>query len=96
MMKKNIVDFRGKRNKTKDLSKSAKFKLFAEIRMPKLLRSMKSVRNLANQDYYSYDTEQKRKIMADFKRGYKEMLSAWDKAGAKKNISNEKKSYWDN
>ena len=44
--KKNIVDFRGPRRKTKNLSKRRKFEIFSEVRMPKLLNSMRSVKNL--------------------------------------------------
>ena len=50
--KKNIVDFRGPRRKTKNLSKRRKFEIFSEVRMPKLLNSMRSVKNLSNLDYY--------------------------------------------
>ena len=92
--KKNIVDFRGRRLKTKNLAKDKKFKLFSSIRMPKLLSAMNSVRNLANSDYYSYTPEEKRKIMRDYKEAYKAMNSAWEKAGKEKKVSN-KKSYWE-
>jgi hypothetical protein len=92
--KKNIVDFRGPRLKTKKLSKDKKFKLFSSIRMPKLLSAMNSVRNLANSDYYSYTPEEKRRIMRDYKEAYRAMNLAWEKAGKDKKISN-KKSYWE-
>ena len=92
--KKNIVDFRGPRLKTKKLSKDKKFKLFSSIRMPKLLYAMNSVRNLANSDYYSYTPEEKRRIMRDYKEAYRAMNLAWEKAGKDKKISN-KKSYWE-
>ena len=92
--KKNIVDFRGPRLKTKKLSKDKKFKLFSSIRMPKLLSAMNSVRNLANLDYYTYTTEEKRRIMRDYKEAYRAMNLAWEKAGKDKKISN-KKSYWE-
>jgi len=91
--KKNIVDFRGPRRKTKNFSKKKKFEIFSEIRMPKLLNSMRSVRNLSNLDYYEYNDAEKKKIMKDFKEGYRDMLRAWDNA-SKKNKSKEKKSYW--
>ena len=77
--KKNIVDFRGPRLKTKKLSKDKKFKLFSSIRMPKLLSAMNSVRNLANSDYYSYTPEEKRRIMRDYKEAYRAMNLAWRK-----------------
>ena len=91
--KKNIVDFRGPRRKTKYLSKRKKFEIFSEVRMPKLLNSMRSVRNLSNLDYYEYTDAEKKKIMKDFKESYRDMLKAWENAG-KKNKSNNKKSYW--
>ncbi|MDA7478475.1 hypothetical protein N8910_01440 [Candidatus Pelagibacter ubique] len=92
--KKNIVDFRGPRKKTKNLSKKKKFEVFSEIRMPKLLNSMRSVRNLSNLDYYEYTDVEKKKIMKDFKEGYRDMLRAWENA-EKKNKINKKRSYWD-
>ena len=92
--KKNIVDFRGPRRKTKNLSKRKKFEIFSEVRMPKLLNSMRSVKNLSNKDYYEYNDVEKRKIMKDFKEAYKEMLKAWENAG-NKNKLNKKRSYWD-
>ena len=91
--KKNIVDFRGPRKKTKNLSKRKKFEVFSEIRMPKLLNSMRSVRNLSNLDYYEYTDVEKKKIMKDFKEAYGDMSKAWENA-AKKNKSKEKKTYW--
>ena len=92
-MKKNIVDFRGPRKKTKGLSPKRKFEIFSEIRLPKLLNAMKSVRNLANKKYYEYTDEQKRKIMKDTQEGYQEMYRAWKNAG-KKIKTNKKRSYW--
>ena len=92
--KKNIVDFRGPRRKTKNLSKRRKFEIFSEVRMPKLLNSMRSVKNLSNKDYYEYNDAEKRKIIKDFKEAYKEMLKAWENAG-NKNKLNKKRSYWD-
>ena len=91
---KNIVDFRGPRRKTKQLSKDKKFKLFSNIRMPKLLSAMNSVKNLANSDYYTYTPEEKKKIMRDYKEAYRAMNAAWEKAGKEKKASN-KKSYWE-
>jgi len=90
--KKNIVDFRGPRRKTSKLSPSDKFRLFAGIRMPKLLNAMKSVRNLSNEKYYTYTSEQKKIIIKDIKDSYKEMMSAWENTGKKKI---KRKSYWD-
>tara|TARA_B110000285_G_C15090726_1_gene598915 strand:- start:641 stop:952 length:312 start_codon:yes stop_codon:yes gene_type:complete len=92
--KKNIVDFRGPRKKTKNLSKRKKFEVFSEIRMPKLLNSMRSVRNLSNLDYYEYTDVEKKKIMKDFKEAYRDMSKAWENAATKTKV-NKKKSYWD-
>ena len=92
--KKNIVDFRGPRKKTKNLSKRKKFEVFSEIRMPKLLNSMRSVRNLSNLDYYEYTDVEKKKIMKDFKEAYRDMSKAWGNAATKTKV-NKKKSYWD-
>jgi hypothetical protein len=93
-MKKNIVDFRGPRRKTRLLSPKRKFEIFSEVRLPKLLNAMKSVRNLANKNYYEYTDEQKKKIIRDIQEGYQDMYRAWKNAG-KKIKTNKKKSYWD-
>ena len=93
-MKKNIVDFRGPRRKTKGLSPKRKFEIFSEVRLPKLLNAMRSVRNLSNKNYYEYTDEQKKKIMRDIQEGYQEMYRTWKNAGKKTNIT-KKKSYWD-
>ena len=92
-MKKNIVDFRGPRKKTKGLSPKRKFEIFSEVRLPKLLNAMKSVRNLSNKNYYEYTDEQKRKIMRDIQVGYLDMYRTWKNAG-KKIKTNKKRSYW--
>ena len=93
-MKKNIVDFRGPRRKTKSLSPKRKFEIFSEVRLPKLLNAMRSVRNLSNKNYYEYTDEQKKKIMRDIQEAYQDMFRAWKNAGKKTNTS-KKKSYWD-
>ena len=74
---------------------------FSEVRLPKLLRAMKSVKNLANRydpktdkGYYEYTDEQRRIIMRDIREGFREMWKAWENAGKKTSI-NKKKSYWD-
>ena len=84
--KKNIVDFRGPRRKTKNLSKRRKFEIFSEVRMPKLLNSMRSVKNLSNLDYYEYSDAEKKKIMKDFKEAYRDMLKAWENEGTKNKV----------
>lgn len=88
--KKNIVEFR---RKTKGKSPSEKFRIFSEIRMPKVLNAMKSVGNLANKRYYKYTEEEKRQILRDLKSASRDMIRAWEDAGKPKKI--KKKSYWD-
>lgn len=94
--KKNIVDFRGPRRKTSRLNKREKFTLFCNIRMPKLLAIMNSIKNLANSNYYSYTSDEKKRIMKDYKEAYKAMNSAWEKAGKKQRASYNKKLYLEN
>ena len=97
--KKNIVDFRGTRKKTKNLPPDRKFRDFAAIRVPKLLRALRSVQNLSTvynsktKIGYTYTPDEKRKILKDVKEAYQSMIKAWDNAG-KKNTSIEKKTYW--
>ena len=88
-MKKNIVEFR---RKTKKLSPSEKFRVFSDIRMPKVLNAMKSVGNLANKRYYNYTDKEKKQILTDLRLAYKDMMKAWDDAGKPKKI--KRKSYW--
>ena len=88
--KKNIVEFR---RRTKGKSLSEKFRIFSEIRMPKVLNAMKSVGNLANKRYYKYTEEEKRQILRDLKSASRDMIRAWEDAGKPKKI--KKKSYWD-
>ena len=88
-MKKNIVDFR---RKTKGKSPSEKFRIFSDIRMPKVLNAMKSVGNLANKRYYKYTDEEKKQIIRDLKLAYKDMMKAWQDSGKPKKI--KRKSYW--
>ena len=88
--KKNIVEFR---RRTRGKSPSEKFRIFSEIRMPKVLNAMKSVSNLANKRYYKYTEEEKRQILRDLKSASKDMIRAWEDAGKPKKI--KKKSYWD-
>ena len=94
MNKKNIHPFPGKRLKTKEKSPREKFQIFSAIRMPKLLRAMHSVRNLANKRYYKYEDSEKIRIMNDIRHAYKELMDAWKNAG-KNNNNNNKKNYWD-
>ena len=93
VFKKNTIPFPVSRRKTKNLSKKEKFNIFSETRMPKLLRAMKSVGNLANKRYYDYSSWQRTEIMKDMREAYNEMMGAWKSAGKKKKNSS-KKSYW--
>ncbi len=88
-MKKNIVKFR---RPTKDKSPSEKFRIFSDIRMPKVLNAMKSIGNLANKRYYKYTDDEKKQILTDLKSAYRDMMKAWDDAGKPKKI--KRKSYW--
>ena len=88
--KKNIVEFR---RRTRGKSPSEKFRIFSEIRMPKVLNAMKSVGNLANKRYYKYTEEEKKQILRDLKSASRDMIKAWEDAGKPKKI--KKKSYWD-
>jgi hypothetical protein len=92
--KKNIVEFRGPRKKTKGWSKEKKFYEFSKTRMPKLLKAMNSVKNLANKNYYSYTEIQKKKIISDFQEAYKKMNEAWKNAG-KISKQKDKSNYWE-
>ena len=100
MEKKNIVEFRGARLKTKNWSPEKKFREFASIRVPKLLRAMKNVKNLSTvynpktKIGYIFTEAEKKKILKDVKEAYQLMLKAWENAG-KKIRENQKKSYWD-
>ena len=88
--KKNIVEFR---RRTRGKSPSEKFRIFSEIRMPKVLNAMKSVGNLANKRYYKYTEDEKRQILRDLKSASRDMIRSWEDAGKPKKI--KKKSYWD-
>ena len=100
MEMKKIVHFRGPRPRTKNWSPEKKFREFASIRVPKLLRALKNVQNLSTvynektKIGYKYTEAEKRKILKDVKEAYQSMLKAWDNAG-KKIKENQKKSYWD-
>lgn len=100
METKKIVEFRGPRQKTKNWSPDKKFREFAAIRVPKLLRALKNVQNLSTvynpktKIGYTYTSDQKRKILKDVKDAYQAMTKAWDNAG-KKVREDQKKSYWD-
>ena len=88
-MKKNIVEFR---RKTKGKSPTEKFRIFSDIRMPKVLNAMKSVGNLANKRYYKYTDDEKKQILSDLRSAFRDMIKAWEDAGKPKKI--KRKSYW--
>tara|TARA_B100001142_G_scaffold94759_1_gene96558 strand:- start:335 stop:640 length:306 start_codon:yes stop_codon:yes gene_type:complete len=100
MEMKKIVEFRGPRKRTKGWSPDKKFREFAAIRVPKLLKALKNVQNLSTvynpktKIGYTYREAEKKKILKDVKEAYQAMTKAWDNAG-KKIKENEKKSYWD-
>ena len=100
MEMKKIVDFRGPRKKTKGWGPEKKFREFAAIRVPKLLRALKNVQNLSTvynektKIGYRYSDAERKKILKDVKEAYQAMTKAWENAG-KKIKEKEKKSYWD-
>ena len=100
MEKKNIVEFRGARLKTKNWTPEKKFREFSAIRVPKLLRALKNVQNLSTvynpktKIGYSYSEDEKKKILKDVKEAYQSMVRAWNNA-EEKIKENHKKSYWD-
>ena len=98
-----IVDFRGPRKKTKVWSPERKFTEFARIRVPKLLRAMKSVKNLTTvynpktKIGYISTKNQRKKIVKDIRAGWRELNGAWESAGrkTKTNNTNKKEDYWE-
>ena len=66
IMNRKLSDFRGQTKKTKDWTPEKKFFEFARIRVPKLLKAMKSVKNLATvynpstEVGYTYSPEQRK------------------------------------
>jgi predicted RNA-binding protein with EMAP domain len=106
--KTNIVDFRTSRKKTKKWSPEKKFTEFGKIRVPKLLRAMKSVKNLATvynsktEIGYKYTDKQKTQLLKEIKKGWKELKYAWENSitieeelKGKKIIKAKKKPEWD-
>ncbi len=82
--KANIVSFRGPRQKTKNWPPDKKFSEFGKIRIPKLLRAMKSVKNLATiynpetKIGYEYTDKQRDRLLKEIKRGWRELTYAWN------------------
>ena len=80
--KANIVSFRGPRKKTKKWHPGMKFYEFGKVRIPKLLRAMKSVKNLAtvyNPDTkigYEYTNLQRDKLLREIRKGWRELTHA--------------------
>ena len=102
-MNKKLSDYRKDPKKTKYWTPEKKFYEFGKIRIPKLLKAMKSVKNLATvynpstQIGYTYTPEQRKKVMRDIKEGWRECIGAWENAGKKiKNVKkNKKEDYWE-
>ena len=99
--KANIVSFRGPRKKTKKWPPGMKFSEFGKVRIPKLLRAMKSVKNLAtvyNPDTkigYEYTNLQRDKLLREIRKGWRELTHAWANSETvedRKNGKNAKKN----
>jgi len=81
--KPNIVSFRGPRKKTKNWPPEKKFSEFGKVRIPKLLRAMKSVKNLATiynpetKIGYEYTNKQRDQLLKEIKKGWRELHHAW-------------------
>ena len=102
-MNKKLSDYRKETKKTKTWTPEKKFFEFARIRVPKLLKAMKSVKNLATvynpstQIGYTYTSDQRKKVIRDIREGWRECIGAWENAGKKiKKIKKTKKEdYWE-
>ena len=81
--KENIVSFRGPRTKTKKWDPDRKFEEFGKIRIPKLLRAMKSVKNLSTvynpktKIGYEYTDSQREQLLKAIRKGWRELNHAW-------------------
>ena len=81
--KANIVSFRGPRKKTKKWPPDMKFSEFGKVRIPKLLRAMKSVKNLATiynpetKIGYVYTDKQRDQLLKEIRKGWRELSHAW-------------------
>ena len=98
-----IVDFRKNRQKTKGWAPEKKFTEFGRVRVPKLLRAMKAVKNLStpyNSETkvgYRWTQDQRRKLIKDIKKGWSELIKAWENSEEKlkKQENSNKNNYWD-
>ena len=101
-MNKKLSDYRKKPKMTKHWTPEQKFYEFAKIRVPKLLKAMRSVKNLATvynpstEVGYTYTSEQRRKVIRDIREGWRECIGAWENAGKKikKVKKNKNEDYW--
>ena len=103
IMNKKLSDYRGNPKTTKGWTPEMKFYEFAKIRVPKLLKAMRSVRNLATVYNpatgvgYTYKPEQRKKVIRDIREGWRECIGAWESAGKKTKKSKKDKEvdYWE-
>ena len=100
-MNKKLSDYRGESKKTKHWTPEKKFFEFAKIRVPKLLKAMRSVKNLAtvyNSDTkigYEYTNLQRDKLLREIRKGWRELTHAWANSETvedRKNGKNAKKN----
>ena len=69
---------------TNDKTPSGKFRSLAKKRMPRVLKLMKLIENLANPYHYEYDESQAKKIISDIKIAVSDVEDAFDKGLRKK------------
>ena len=83
-----------KRKQTKHLSNRDKFLHFSSIRVPKVIRAMRQVKNLSNKRYYEYTDGEKKELIKDLNKAFSEMKASWTKSatGEKKE---KRLSYWE-
>ena len=97
----NLVDFRKTRDKTKKWPPEKKFTKFGNIRVPKLLRAMKSVKNLSipynpkTKIGYTWTPEQRKKLIIAIRGGWRELINAWENSEKKQEKMSKKTSFWD-
>ena len=98
-----LVDFRKNRQKTKGWAPEKKFTEFGKVRVPKLLRAMKAVKNLSTpynsetEVGYRWTQKQRKKLMKDIRKGWSELIKAWENSEEKlkKQENSNENNYWD-
>ncbi len=75
-----------------DKSPNEKFRSLAKKRMPRLLKMLKLVENLANPYHYEYDQIQAKKIISDIKIAVSDVEDAFNK-GLRKKKNNKDSDY---